>query len=419
MGNRNMSAPKVTRIAIVGGSIAGCAAAVELARSGFEVTVFERSGEELKDRGVGIGVPRSVIETFVARDLLDASLPFFPARSFVRRWRTPAEPRYGYLAWEQPNTFALLNWGMLYNGLRTRVPVGCYRTEQTVIAVGGDDSHATLTLSDGTTHDFDLVVCADGYASLGRRSLFPTTTIQYAGYVLWRGALPETALIDSTPLESGIHSLGYPGGHGIFYFVPAAAGAVGRGQRMVNWGMYVPVHQPALRDFLTDKKGRPREGSLSPGTMPLATERELKDAAHRRLPSYYADLVEASIDTFVYAIYDCEVPAYRRGRICLIGDAGAFARPHSGAGAFKGMHDATSLAQALHTHPTIDAGLAAWNIERTAQGNELVRFGNQLGRALVEEIPDWSTMDAASMERWFTSIVTAKNEIFAPPAARA
>ena len=52
------------RVGIVGGSIAGCTAAIELVRLGCEVTLFERTGEELKDRGAGIGVPPSVIDTF-------------------------------------------------------------------------------------------------------------------------------------------------------------------------------------------------------------------------------------------------------------------------------------------------------------------------------------------------------------------
>ena len=63
--------PAQLDIAIVGGSIAGSTAAIELSRLGCAVTVFERSGEELKDRGAGIGVPTSVIDTFIARGLVD------------------------------------------------------------------------------------------------------------------------------------------------------------------------------------------------------------------------------------------------------------------------------------------------------------------------------------------------------------
>lgn len=44
-------------VAIIGGSIAGCAAAIALRRVGCEVTVYERSRGTLEDRGAGIGMP--------------------------------------------------------------------------------------------------------------------------------------------------------------------------------------------------------------------------------------------------------------------------------------------------------------------------------------------------------------------------
>jgi 2-polyprenyl-6-methoxyphenol hydroxylase-like FAD-dependent oxidoreductase len=198
--------------------------------------------------------------------------------------------------------------------------------------------------------------------------------------------------------------------------VPGADGSVASGRRLVNWGMYVPVSDGDIAEFLTDKDGVQRDGSLSPGSMPRARERTLKDAAHDRLPTYYADIVERSPDTFAYAIYDCEVPAYCRGRLCLMGDAGAFARPHSAAGALKGINDAVALGEALKAADNIDDALAAWNAERTVANNELVRFGNQLGQALVKAIPNWSEMDVNEMEQWFNSIVTIKSDYIAAKA---
>jgi 2-polyprenyl-6-methoxyphenol hydroxylase-like FAD-dependent oxidoreductase len=399
-------------VGIVGGSIAGCTAAIELLRLGCEVTLFERTGEELKDRGAGIGVPPSVIDTFIRRDLVDADTPYFASHTFTRLWRTAQERRYGYLAWDQPANLALLNWGGLYRNLRKRVPDSVYHTEQRVVALhDGVNRPVGVELADGAIHEFDLVVCADGYTSLGRSTLFPEVKIQYAGYVIWRGFLLEQELEESQPLESGVRCLGYPGGHGIFYFVPGPDGSVVPGQRLVNWGMYVPVAEPTLTDFLTDKEGKAREGSLSPGAMPLSTEMPLKQKAYERVPDYYAEIVDKSKDTFVYAIYDCQVPAYRKGRICLAGDAGAFARPHSAAGALKGINDAIALAEALKTHQSVEEALTHWDTAQTATDNNLVRFGNQLGQALVTEIPDWSKMDATSMEKWFTSIVTIQTEM--------
>ena len=404
-------------VAVIGGSITGCTAAIELSRQGCAVTLFERSGEELKDRGAGIGVPPSVMETYIGRRLVSPDVPYFYAQNFVRRWRTVAEPEYGYLAWMQPTNLALLNWGMLYRNLRERVPAGVYRTGQQVIALRNAVDHVTIELAGGETQRFDFVVCADGYASLGRKTLFPSINLHYAGYVLWRGNFAESALRDCAPLESGVHALGYPGGHGVFYFVPRADGSTARGQRLVNWAMYLPV--PELAPFMVDRDGRPHEGSLPPGSMPLATETRLKAEARARLPDYYADIVAACENTYVYAIYDCEVPAYRVHRICLAGDAGAFARPHSGAGALKGVNDAIALHIALDSEPDLETALAVWNASQTESGNKMVRFGNQLGRALVHEIPDWSTMNAAQMAHWFTSIVTIDTEMFSARAHHA
>ena len=403
------------RVGIIGGSIAGCTTAIELLRLGCEVTLLERTGDTLKDRGAGIGVPPSVMDTFIERDLVDADTPFFAGHAFTRIWRTTRERRYGYLAWDQPANLALLNWGGLYSNLRKRVPDRVYRSGQRAVALHQrPDGTVRVELADGSTRAFDLVVCADGYTSLGRRTLFPDSTLRYAGYVLWRGFLFEEELEESQPLESGVRCLGYPGGHGIFYFVPGLSGATAPGQRLVNWGLYVPVAASALTDFLTDKDGNAHSGSLPPGGMPLVTEAELKRRAHERLPDYYAEIVDKCQDTFAYAIYDCEVPAYRKDRICLVGDAGAFARPHTAAGALKGINDAIALGEALMTHSSLEAALSQWDTTRTDTNNDLVRFGNQLGRALVLEIPDWSQMDARSMEQWFTSIVTIKTEVLDP-----
>ncbi|MGH7880592.1 MAG: FAD-dependent monooxygenase, partial [Candidatus Binataceae bacterium] len=335
------------RVAIVGGSIAGCAAAIELIRLGCDVTLFERTGEELKDRGAGIGIPQPVIDTLIRRDLVDADTPYFTGHAMIRSWRTAREPRHGYVAWNQQAEIALLNWGVLYRNLRKRVPERVYRNGTRVVGLREEpNGPVRVELADGAALAFDLVVCADGYNSLGRRLLFPTVNIEYAGYVLWRGILHEHAMVEAEPLGRGVHSPGYPGGHGIFYFVPGPDGSVVRGRRLVNWGMYLSVPDEQLGAFFTDKDGRAHEGSMPPGAMPLATENELRRRARAGLPDYYNEIVERSENTFAYAIYDCQVPAFRRGRICLAGDAGAFARPHTAAGALKSINDAIALAEA-------------------------------------------------------------------------
>ena len=62
------------RVAIVGGSIAGCAAAIALRSAGCEVTVYERSRGKLEDRGAGIGMPLALLHTLIERDFVDANM---------------------------------------------------------------------------------------------------------------------------------------------------------------------------------------------------------------------------------------------------------------------------------------------------------------------------------------------------------
>ena len=402
-------------VGIIGGSIAGSTLAAVLARDGCAVTVLERS-DEPKDGGAGIGVPMSVVDTLVARDLVDSDMPHFVANRFPRLWRADKEERYGHVVWEQAGSLALLNWGALYRSLRKRVPIGAYRAACKVTALRERVDGVVVDLADGRTREFDLVVCADGYRSIGRQMLFPTIKPEYVGYVLWRGVLAEKDLSESAPLERAVCWPSYGGGHGPFFFVPGPDGSIEAGRRLVNWGLYLRVTEIERAELLIGKDGSLHGGTLPPGAMAPSREANLKQWARDVLPEYYAEIVDKSPRTFVQPIYECVVPAYRKGRICLAGDAGALARPHTGTGVLKGITDAITLARALKEDALLDEALARWSEERTASGNELVALGRQLGRLLVNELGDLAKMDAQAMQKWFSSIVTVPTEMFARDA---
>jgi 2-polyprenyl-6-methoxyphenol hydroxylase-like FAD-dependent oxidoreductase len=146
---------------------------------------------------------------------------------------------------------------------------------------------------------------------------------------------------------------------------------------------------------------------------PLASAREarLKSWAPEVLPKLYAEIVAKSAGTGVQTVHERTVPAYRRGRVCLAGDAGALARPHTGTGVLKGIEDAIALGDALRMPGSLDDALERWSQERTARGNELVKLGGQLARALAAEVPG-AAPDVARQR--FASIVTVPSEVFAP-----
>ncbi len=400
------------RVGIVGGSIAGCAAAIELSRLGCDVVVFERSRGTLVGRGAGIGTPTSTFDLLVERDLVDADMP----RSTVSRHpfvgRSDASGPTGHTALALPLDMALVNWGDLFRNLRKRVPDHVYRSGAGVVGLAFEGDRRALELDDGSRYGADLVVFADGYQSFGRRMLFPDAALSYRGYVLWRGVLEERDLADSDPLEDALYRIHYQGlpGNAVFYFVPGSSGSTAKGERWVNWACYVPVPDQDLDRFLTDRSGQRHESSLPPGTMRLEEEARLKGLMRQHLPPYFAEVVAGSASTFAQPIYTVTVPAYAEQRCCLLGDAGSVAQPFTGSGVFKATNNATNLARALAGGEDLDRALSGWSHVQTRTGQRLTRLGRQMEQAFVWAAPDFGRMEAAEARAWWSEAVTFPEE---------
>ena len=410
-----MGSKRELEVAIVGGSISGCTAAIEMSRAGHRVTVFERSTGELKGRGAGIGTPLSVIQSLIERDLIDADMPYFNVQHLPHIGRTTANEPLGRTAWVIPVTIELLNWGDLYRNLRKRVPDEIYHQGRHVTRASlTADRRVQVELAEGPGGQFDLVLFADGYRSLGRQLICPDARLDYRGYILWRGVLEEKELSDRAPFEGMLNRVGYPEGHGVFYFVPGEDGSVEAGNRWVNWAIYIRVPQDELPAFLIDRDGRQRSGSLPPGGMRLEEEARLKAIVQDSFPPYFADIVAASQDTFAQPIYIAEVPTYHRNRMCLLGDAGAFAQPFTAGGVFKGMNNAMDLADALATEDDLDQALKRWSDKETQTGKRLTYLGRKLEEALIWSIPDFARMDEAGMRTWWEEAAKMPEDLFPP-----
>jgi 2-polyprenyl-6-methoxyphenol hydroxylase-like FAD-dependent oxidoreductase len=402
------------RIGIVGGSIAGCSAAIALSRAGHQVAVYERSTAELTGRGAGIGTPPSVIEDLIAEDYIDADMPHFKVKSIPHIGRTNSKESLGHIPWVVPVTIELLNWGDLYRNLRKRVPDEIYHKGMHVTgAKVNDDQTVTLSLQNGKRPVFDLVLFADGYRSIGRELVCDASLLSYRGYVLWRGVLPESELSDSEPLEGRLNRVGYNEGHGVFYFVPGENGSVEKGERWVNWAIYVRVPEGKLAEFLVDRTGVQHSSSLPPGSMRPEVVERLKGMVRKRFPPYHSAIVDSSHDTFAQPIYIAEVSSYAKERMCLMGDAGAVAQPFTAGGVFKGMNNALDLAKTLVEKGDVDQALAEWSATETATGKRLTVLGKQLEKALIWNVPDFALMDEPKMRDWWANAAKMPEDLFA------
>ena len=393
------------KVAIVGGSLAGCAAAIALGRAGCDVTVYERSRAALEDRGAGIGMPVALLQTLVERDFVDADMARFEAsRSpFVIRGADVGTER---VLWEQPVAVAVTNWGIVYRHLRSRIPDRLYRQGEEVIEVSSSTPGAAeVRFAGGRTARFDLVVCADGQQSVGRRCIFPGERSRYAGYVVWRGLADERSLPRVERFEDRITWAVSEAGYCLLYLVPNRAEDVSPGRRQVNWVLYDNVADAVLPGVLTDARGIVHPASLPPGAASAEQVAHVQDRARRQYPAYVADVVCATSSPFIQAVFDMRVPRYRQGRVCLVGDASTVCRPHAASGAVKALTNALALLDALGRPGAVDEALDGWDAAQSAEGHRLVTLGQVMGKAFVQEPPAWPTMDGAAVEQWWSTLM--------------
>lgn len=175
------------KIGIAGRSIAGCSAAVLLLKEGHEVTVFERSNKTLVGRGGGIGTTTSLIEQIRDDGLISNEFAYFQINKMPFVGKNESFEPYGKTACEMPVNFRVFQWNELWQNLRNNVPdrsylAGVKKNKAQTTPNGNIEQTAGL----GKTEQFDLVLFADGYNSLGRSLLFPEKKLKCRGYILWR-----------------------------------------------------------------------------------------------------------------------------------------------------------------------------------------------------------------------------------------
>ncbi|NBE54224.1 FAD-dependent monooxygenase [Streptomyces boluensis] len=394
------------RVAVVGGSIAGCAAALAAHRAGAEnVTLYERAPGRLGERGMGVAVHGARYAELEAAGYLDAAMPWVQLRH--RHWYvrdTACADPLGRRIARMDFPFRTYNWGSLWHELRDRLPAGTdVRSGTRVEAVTPAETGAEVRTEAGGER-YDLVVGADGHRSVVRGAAFAEVRPRLAGYPAWRGAYPVERLADPERWPVGECAyVVFPGGHLIVYRIPAGPGDP-TGSR-VNWVFYTaPSTGLALPADPAATAGSPDERDRSAADTLSTAQRELlARVADALLPPYWAALLKetARDELAVQTLYDFTAPRYTAGPLLLLGDAATVARPHTGAGAVKALQDASALERALSSTPDLPRALHGYDSERAPTGRTMVDLGRRLGDALVARTPDWSALDQRGLEAWW------------------
>ncbi len=378
-----------TRVAVIGGSIGGLTAAVLLRSLGCDVHVYERAGKELESRGAGI-----VVLPMTERYFTEAS---DERVSLQLKWWTYVDATGATIAASEDN-FRFGSWNGVYRSLLADFDPDRYHLDSEMVSVENRRDGAVATLADGSKIEADLVVCADGLASTARSMLLPGVDPTYAGYVAWRGTVPESRLSAGT-LELLADAMVYQvldHAHILVYAIPGPGGSTTPGERIQNfvWYRNYPLGGP-FETLMTDTEGELRPATVPPGFVGKHAFDDLGDAASELAPPV-REVVARSPAPFVQAIFDLEVPQMAFGRICLMGDAAFAARPHVAAGTAKAAADAWALHDHLDaSRGDIDAALAGWERQQLDLGRSVVDRSRRMGvRSQVEATmtpgdPDW------------------------------
>jgi 2,6-dihydroxypyridine 3-monooxygenase len=371
----------VPKVIVVGGSLGGLTVAALLREAGCSVDVWERSAIPLEGRGAGIVLHRATARYPTERT--GASLADI---SEGARWFRFLEGD-GRIAYQQPCRYRFTAWTTLYRNLLASFPPEHYHLGREMASFEQRRNDVAVLATTGERENCDLLLCADGIASAGRRLLMPGVDPQFSGYLGWRGVVRESE-VRSDVFERLYQSITYftpPRSHILSYPIPSFGPAVE--ERILNYVWYRNLVRPESVDqVMTDTEGRRRSMSVAPGRVRAEYVAELKEEAAAVLPSDLAELVMATAEPFIQAVVDVEVGRMAFGQIGLLGDAAFAARPHAAAGTAKAAADAWDLESALVASAgDPEEALRRWEPGCLERGSRLVARARRLGTMAQEE----------------------------------
>jgi 2-polyprenyl-6-methoxyphenol hydroxylase-like FAD-dependent oxidoreductase len=372
-----VSTTKGKRAAVIGGSMSGLFAGLQLRRAGFAVDIYERVESELAGRGAGIVAQPNVPRTMqgLGIDTTDLGVEMTTRKILDVEGRTVIETRC-------PQT--LTAWERVYRLLRDAFPAQHYHRGVALTHFEQNGRVVTLELSDGSRAEADLLVGADGIRSSVRQQLLPDLEPLYAGYVAWRALLAEAAIPPAIHRElfecmtfclpPGEQFLGYP--------VAGPDNDLRPGHRRYNVVWYRPADERTeLQELLTDESGVTHSISIPPPLIRREAIARMRAAAERLVAPQFRAIARLMDEPVLQPIYDLETPRMAFGRVAIIGDAAFVARPHVGAGVSKACDDAHALVDALATSD-IEPALRAFEAKRVPIGRRIIERARHLGAYL-------------------------------------
>lgn len=370
------------RALVIGGSLAGLFAGTLLLRAGWSVDIFERSPDDLDSRGGGIVLQPEVVEVFREAGVGLSTL----ALGVSSQYRIVLHPD-GSIESRRLAPQTQTSWSLIYSTMRRAFGARSYHQGRRLADIRQTRAgRVTAVFDDGSEETGDLLIGADGSNSTVRQLLWTNNEPRYAGYLAWRGLVPEGAMpeIAREPLHGNFSFANNRESHILGYLVPGEGNDTRPGHRFYNWVWYRAVDEVQLRDVMTDVDGKYRGYSIPEGKLAPAWRERIWRDADALLPPAFQAVVKATAGPFAQAIRDLSVASMVKGRVILVGDAASIPRPHTAASTSKAAANALALHAALLRLPEdVDKALASWEPQQVALGRYLRERGTQVGNHLL------------------------------------
>lgn len=352
----------VTTVAIAGSGVAGLAAAIQLAKAGVSVDIFEAK-PALSELGSGISLQGNALRVFDALgawdDIRDAGYAF---EGLNLRAPGPGAPIVASLPSvksggpDYPSTMGLPRPALTRILLEHAEKAGAnIRFGAKVTAFDQRENAVEVTINGEPAGVYDLLIGADGVHSTVRDLLGIDTQPQPTGMGIWRTFVSRPAEVESSELYYG----------GPVYI----AG-------------YTPTGEDTMYAFLVEK-AEDRSGiSDEEATRIMLEESRAYDGPWN---SIRADLEAGAPANYTWFTQHIVPDAWNRGRVVIIGDAAHSCPPTIAQGAAQGLEDALVLTELLVARDSLDQTLwDEFHARRLPRAAAVVEASVQLGQWQID-----------------------------------
>lgn len=356
----------VNKVAIAGSGVSGLAAAIQLAKAGVEVDVFEAK-PELSALGSGISLQGNALRVFDALGAWDdiraagysfeglnlrAPGPGAPIVAELPDVKTGGPDYPAAMGMPRPALARILLDHAQKAGANVRFGAKVTGLEQSADGVE--------VFVDGTSAGaYDLLIGADGLNSVVRGLIGIEAKPEPTGMGIWRSFVSRPAEVVRSELYYGgpVYIAGYtPTGEGTMY-----AFLVEKAQDRFDIS-----DEDATRVML--EESRAYEGPWN------SIRADLEGGAHANYTWFTKHIVEEP---------------WNRGRVVLIGDAAHSCPPTIAQGAAQGLEDALVLTELLIDRDEVDASLwDQFHARRLPRAKAVVEASVQLGQWQLDGVRD-------------------------------